>query len=126
MVSCTYSSQCISTWNLPLQLNTSLTMTTYQALFHESADSYLTLKEFTVPPSIPLGSALIKPLYSNLASYARATSDGKYVRPISFPFVPGHSCVGRIEAVGADGMYSIQIIQDFFMFVDCCDLQLRI
>ncbi|KAF1951230.1 GroES-like protein [Byssothecium circinans] len=77
--------------------------TTYKALIHESTDSTtLTLKDLPIPSPLSTGSVLVQPLFSNLASYARCLEDGKYMRPISFPFVPGHSCVARIEAVPPD------------------------
>ncbi|KAF2644094.1 hypothetical protein P280DRAFT_537818 [Massarina eburnea CBS 473.64] len=74
----------------------------YKALSHASPNSLLTLTELPTPSSVPLGSTLIRPLLTNFASYARCLVDGKYVRPIGFPFIPGHSCVARIEAVPSD------------------------
>ncbi|KAF2689157.1 GroES-like protein [Lentithecium fluviatile CBS 122367] len=80
--------------------------TTYKALVHNAPDQPLTLKTLPVPTSpLPLGTALVQPLYSNIASYTRSLVNGKYTRPVAYPFLPGHSCVARIEAVGADATF---------------------
>ncbi|KAF2865264.1 isopropanol dehydrogenase [Massariosphaeria phaeospora] len=77
--------------------------TTYQALVQESANEPLVLKALPTPSTpTPFGTALVQPLYSNLASYTRSLANGTYTRPVCYPLVPGHSCVGRIESVGAD------------------------
>lgn len=82
-------------------VGTVIMSTSYRALIHESADSPLTLTSMPVPSQpIPNGTALVQPLYASIASYSRSRAGNNL--PVPYPFVPGGSCVARIEALGAD------------------------
>ncbi|EKG12660.1 Alcohol dehydrogenase superfamily zinc-containing [Macrophomina phaseolina MS6] len=76
-------------------------MSTYKAVVLESPGAPPKVK--TVPrPSVAMGSALVRILYTGLLSYSREIFSGKPPYPSKFPYTPGTAAIGRIEAVGLD------------------------
>ena len=78
--------------------------TTQTALVQEVYAEPLTLKTIPVP-TVHHGSALIRTLYSGVASYAREIYNGTRHYSYEAPIVPGFGAIGRIAALGPDATY---------------------
>jgi D-arabinose 1-dehydrogenase-like Zn-dependent alcohol dehydrogenase len=78
-------------------------MATYRAILSTSASSALTVSALP-RPTVIAGSVIVRILASTVVSYMRDVLTGKRPYPLTYPFTPGGSAIGRIEDVGPDAV----------------------
>jgi D-arabinose 1-dehydrogenase-like Zn-dependent alcohol dehydrogenase len=87
---------------------TYLTMTsipqTSTALIFKAFNKPLSLEKSSPPTSAPTGSALVQVLTTLIRPHYREHFAGRGFLQVPAPSIPGHSCIGRVLAVGPDAV----------------------
>ncbi|CCA73130.1 related to ADH3-alcohol dehydrogenase III [Serendipita indica DSM 11827] len=71
----------------------------------------------TTPTTMPAGSALVRVLTSQVASYSKDVFTGKIPYPMCLPLTPGGGAIGRVELVGSD---AVSLKPGQLVLVDIC------
>ena len=93
-------------------------MSTYRAIVVDSHSSPPTLKNLPRPTPTN-GEVLVRILAASFLSYTKQILDGTRQYPLSLPFTPGFSAIGRVEEPGPD---AVSLTKGQLVY---CDIMLR-
>ena len=93
-------------------------MPTYRAIVVDSHSNPPTLKNLPWPTPTN-GEVLVRVLAAPLLSYTKQILDGTRQYPLSFPFTPGSSAIGRVEEPGPD---AVSLVKGQLVY---CDVMTR-